>query len=353
MIHNILCHMDLSELKVDIVADTVKPSVFTEDILAKGIIIRELSGHPRKLMQNWRLFSGLMQRQKYDVLHLNIFQALSLVYVILAKNAGVPIRIAHSHNTRLRESRTKSLKMMLHKFSRILFSKSATALWACSEDAARFMFPASLLEKKGYRILPNGIELERFEFDVTERERIRKQLGFEEAFVIGNVGRLCKQKNQSFLLDIFAHVYAIDLSARLLLIGEGEDLAILQEKADKLSLSDAVVFYGTTMQIETLLWAMDVFVFPSTFEGLGIASIEAQAAGLPTLCSDRVPHEALASNLARQFPLSASAADWAQIILKEKSRCQRGSVVEQLIQHGFDIKQVSNEVQRTYLCQND
>lgn len=347
-LNNILQHMDLAELQVDIVADSLKESVFTDGLKLRGITFRELSGSSRALMQNYRCFAKLLDKQRYDVIHLNVFQALSLAFLPLARRKGVPIRIAHSHNTMLRQSRTRQLKLGIHSLAKQLFARDATELWTCSDAAARFMFPAALLSERGYRFIPNGIDLRRFQLDEGEREKIRKQLGLEKAFVLGNVGRLCYQKNQSFLLDVFARVYAQDASARLLLVGEGEALAKLKEKAVRRSLSDKVIFYGTTPRVERLLWAMDVFVFPSVFEGLGIAAIEAQAAGLPTICSDGVPREALASSLAQQIPLAAPVEQWAQAIFAARCRPAVPDPVEQLVASGFDIGQVSSGIESIY-----
>lgn len=347
-LNNILQHMDLAELQVDIVADSLKESVFTDGLKLRGITFRELSGSPRALMQNYRCFAKLLDKQCYDVIHLNVFQALSLAFLSLAKRKGVPIRIAHSHNTMLRQSRTRKLKLGIHSLAKQLFARDATELWTCSDAAARFMFPAALLSERGYQFIPNGIDLCRFQLDEGEREKIRKQLGLEKAFVIGNVGRLCYQKNQSFLLDVFARVYAQDASARLLLVGEGEAFKELREKAARLSLSDKVIFYGTTPRVERLLWAMDVFVFPSVFEGLGIAAIEAQAAGLPTICSDGVPREALASSLVRQLPLSDPIGRWSDAVVDAGKRKLGIEATKQLEAHGFDVNAVSAMISTAY-----
>lgn len=347
-LNNILQHMDLSEMQIDIVTDSLKKSVFTTGLKARGIIFRELSGSPRALMQNYRRFAKLLDEQRYDVVHLNVFQALPLSFLFLAKQRGVCCRIAHSHNTMLRQSRTRQLKLGIHRLAKRLFARDATELWACSDAAARFMFPAMLLKEKNYRFIANGIDLRRFRLDSARRDKIRKQLHLEENFVIGNVGRLCFQKNQSFLLDIFAQVHTQDTSARLLLVGEGEALAEIKEKAARLSLSDEVIFYGTTLRVEQLLWSMDVFVFPSVFEGLGIAAIEAQAAGLPTICSDGVPRETLATSLAQRIPLDAPVEQWARTILALQNRPTGFDPEEQLKAVGFDIGQVSSSIENVY-----
>jgi len=347
-INNILWHMNLSDLKIDIVVEVLKESVFTKDIETLGITFHELSGSQKKRIKNYLLFTKLLNEQKYDVIHLNIFQALPLIYLLEAKRKSIPVRIAHSHNTMLRHNRTRMLKMGIHRFASYLFAKNATDLWACSADAAKFMFPTMLLRKKTYQFIPNGIDLQRFQFNEAERRNIRKQLQLENTFVVGNVGRLCRQKNQSFLIDVFAQIHAENASARLLLIGEGEALTELKQKVARLSITDAVIFYGTTFHVEKLLWAMDVFVFPSIFEGLGIATIEAQAAGLPTICSDRIPKEALASSLALQIPLDAPADLWRTAIVHAQNRRVNINVVKQLEAKGFNINTVSANIFYAY-----
>jgi len=347
-LNNVLQHIDLSDLQIDIVADALKKSVFTDGLESLGITFRELSGSPRAIAQNYRHFAKLLDERHYDVIHLNVFQALPLAYLSLAKRKSIPLRIAHSHNTMLRQSRTRQFKLGIHKLASRIFAKDATDLWACSDAAARFMFPATLLRGKGYQFIPNGIDLRRFRFDAEEREKVREQLRLEKAFVIGNVGRLCFQKNQNFLLDIFAQIYAKDTSARLLLVGEGEALEELKDKAAKLSLVEAVLFFGTTPHVEQLFWAMDVFVFPSVFEGLGIVAIEAQAAGLPTICSDSVPQEAFVSSLARQMPLSASAQQWADAVLAAKDVRPAADAIREIADNGFDIFDVSRDIRQVF-----
>ena len=265
-IYNILTHMEISGLEIDIVVEVQKESVFTNRLKARGIRFRELSGSHRRPTENYRRFAKLMGEQRYDVLHLNVFQALQLSYLHLAKKLGIPVRIAHSHNTMLRRSKTRVLKMGIHKIARMLFAGDATEFWACSQDAADFLFPAQLIGKRGCRVVPNGIALQRFQFNAAERLAVRKRLHLENAFVVGNVGRLCQQKNQKFLLEVFGQVHAAESTARLLLVGEGEMLTELQKEAARLSLDDVVIFYGTSTRVEELLWAMDVFVFLRDWE---------------------------------------------------------------------------------------
>ena len=301
-ITNNLKHMDLSDMEVDVVAEVLGESVFTDDLGRLGVRFQELSGDTRRFVRNCRMLSALMDERDYDVFHLNAFQALSMATISLARRKGIPVRIAHSHNTMLRKSSTRALKMLIHDISRELLTGDATELWAASRLAAEFMYPRRLLEQKGFTFIPNGIDVQRFRFDRQVRDEVRARLGLEDAYVIGNVARLCYQKNQSFLLDVFKVVYDRHPKARLLLVGEGEDEARLKEQAASLGLMDAVIFYGTSGEVERLMWAMDVFAFPSVFEGLGIVAIEAQAAGLPTICSTAIPPEVAVSRAVSFIP---------------------------------------------------
>lgn len=348
-LHNVIRQMDLSRLEIDIVAAQMCESVFTADLKEKGVHFYELSGSQRKLGQNHKMFKQLLKERQYDVVHLHIFQGLSLYYAYLAKKAGVPVRIAHSHNTALRQSRTRWLKMLIHNSAKCFLAKNATDFWACSRPAAEFMFPQSVLEKKKYEFIPNGIDIGRFRFDNELRAKIRKDLDIENKFVIGNVGRLCYQKNQEFLLEVFAKFQSARPDSVLLLVGEGELKADLRQKAEKLSIADKVIFYGVTDKVEQLLWAMDVFVFPSRFEGLGIAVVEAQATGLSVVCSDNVPNEAVVTDLVQKIKLSAGMDSWTEEILHSQNYADRLEANTQVQKSGFAVGDVSRRVEKTYL----
>lgn len=263
---SVYTHADLSELEIDIVTSKLLDSVFTARLEKLGIRFYQLSGSQRRLLTNHAMFRRLLRERHYDVLHINAFQSLSLYYAKLAMQAGVPVRIAHSHNTALRKSPLRWAKMLLHRMGRQYLGRYATALWACSRDAANFLFSQRDLAARGYTFIPNGIALSRFRFDPKQREAARAELGCSDGVLIGNVGRLCYQKNQEFLLDILPAILTREPRARLLLVGEGADEEKLRSRAAALNIADRVIFYGVTGGVERLLWAMDVFAFPSRFE---------------------------------------------------------------------------------------
>ena len=341
---NVLQHLDLDKFQVDIVTSCLKSSIFTEPLQKIGVRFFELSGDQKKLIQNHHLFLDLIQKEQYDVVHLNVFHGLSLYYAKLAKKAGVPIRIAHSHNTALRASLTRQIKCFIHEIAKRFYSRDATDLWACSETAAKFLFSRKVLKEKGFRFIPNGIETEKFRFDPEVRESVRQELGLDGQFVIGNVGRLCYQKNQEFLLDIFAELKKQEPNSKLLFVGEGELEGVLKQKARQLGLEDSVIFYGISQRIEQLFWAMDVFVFPSRFEGLGIVTVEAQAAGLPVLCSETIPPEAIITDEVVQLKLSAEVKKWTEILLK-MNQIERDTCSVKVSEAGFDIQVVAEKIE--------
>lgn len=342
---NVLTHLDLSAFSVDLVAAQLCPSVFTARLEAMGVRFAELSGSLRDLKTNHRMFRELLQERRYDVVHVNAYQAMSMEYLELAREAHVPVRIAHSHNTALRKSATKAIKMVLHNAAKERYTGAATHLWACSQPAAAFLFSSAALQKRGWTFIPNGIEIDRFRFSQSERSRVRETLGLGDALVIGNIGRLCYQKNQSFLLEVLSEVLRRRPDAVLLLVGEGDDRAALEEESRARGAAEHVIFFGTTDRPEALYSAMDVFAFPSRFEGLGIAAVEAQTAGLPTLCSEHVPAEARVTERACMLPLQAAA--WADAIVR-LTASEREGAADAVYAAGFDIRSVAKKIEATW-----
>lgn len=349
-ITNVLTQMDLTKFEFDIVVAEMRESVFTLRLEKVGIHFLELSGSQKKIWRNYNSFKKLLRERQYSIVHVHAFHALSLYYVHLARKAGVPVRIAHSHNTLLGSSRLRPLKQMIHRWSRYAYTSDATELWACSRMAMEFLFSDRGIKEMPNHIIFNGIDTEVFRFDSQVRDRIRAQMGITDKFVIGNVGRLCEQKNQSFVLQIFAEICKSNSESYLLLIGKGKDEDMLRQEALQLGISKKVRFCGDVSDVASLLCAMDIFLFPSLFEGLGIAAIEAQAAGLPTICSERVPEEANITDLFHRVSLAATIQDWANAIRIQKNRVvDRYGYSEMVKRKGFDNHVVTEQISQMYL----
>ena len=338
----LLANMDQTGLQIDLVAARAEDSVFTLPLEQAGIRVRELSGSKLRWFSNCRQFDRLLREQQYDAVHLNVFQGLQLVYLWLAQRAGVPVRIAHSHASGLRRSPLRPAKLLLHSLGKGLFGHCATRRWACSGAAAAFLFSA-----ESHR-LPNGLDTLQYRFDANTRKRIRAQLGLEDQFVIGSVGRLAPEKNQLFLLDTLAALLPQRPESVLLLVGDGPQRQALQRRAEALGINGHVLFYGVSDRVQELLWAMDAFAFPSLSEGLGMAAVEAQAAGLPVICSQHIPDEARVTPLFQQLPLQEGAARWAQALANTHTS-NRESYAAVVRQAGYELSDVSQTVRAAYL----
>ncbi len=330
------------KIEADILAKRIKNSVFTDRLAARGVRFFELSGRAHS-PRNAREFKRLIRERDYDAVHLNIFHAFDLRYAKIARREGVAVRIAHAHGAGLRGSRLYLLKILLHRLSRRLL-RYATVTLACSPKAAEFVFGK---EADGY--IKNGIDTSAFAYSEQKRRRIRRELCPSGKLVIGHVGRLSSEKNQAFLLSVLRELLNIHTKALLLLVGEGEDREKLFELSKDFGVSESVIFYGTTATVGELYSAMDIFLFPSLFEGFGIAALEAQCAGLPVICSEGVPSEAIICDGAVRLPLDAGAKKWADKIIEmmnisdeRKSRC------ENIIAAGYDIKKTAREMTKYY-----
>ena len=335
-LRGLLEELDPELIQVDIVAARLEESVFTEALRRRGIRFFALSGSTRKLVRNHRMFRQLLRAHRYDAVHLNLYQGLSLVYAAIARQEGVPIRIVHSHNSALRPSAGRPGKLLLHRLGRALFEKDATHRWACSGEAGKFLFSGS------FQVMPNGISLDRFAFDPQARARIRTGLGVEDGIVLGNIGRLCPQKNQKFLLEVLS---LLPEQYRLLLVGAGEDQSMLLRQARSLRISDRVIFAGSTDAPEAFLSAMDLFLLPSLFEGLPLSAVEAQAAGLPVLCTRGLTEELKLTEQVEFLPLEPDL--WAEKILA-RNPVRQQDAQNRMRNTRFDIKSAAKQVESAY-----
>lgn len=347
---SVLTAMDLQNMRITIVASSITKGDYWKKLTEAGIRFRQLSGNHRLYLRNFYLFHRLLREERFDVVHLNAFNACQLFYLQLAKWQGIPMRIAHSHNTMIRKGNYHLLKSFLHRIARTSLQRCATLKWACSEEAAEFLFTDKTIKASKYSIIRNGFEVSRFCYDACARKRIRAYYGIEGKYVIGNAGRLCIQKNQHFLIDILACVKKKhQVNCVLLLLGEGPDGEALKEYADALNVSKEVIFAGFKGNAQSYYSAMDVFVFPSLFEGLGIVALEAQVSGLSTICSENVPDDVFVTDLITRMSLDCGPEKWAEVVLNnQRSSCRRVSHEEELRNAGYDSCQVAHYIRQYY-----
>lgn len=256
-----------------------------------------------------------MKDGKYDIVHSHLLFYNGIV-MRTAYKAGVRKRIAQSHATQDNRSRSRIKKFATDIYKRIMqrwLKKYATDLVGCSEKAGVYMCSEKLFEKRGY-VLPNYVDSAKYEFSPQRRAAAREKLGLSDELIIGHVGSIYWIKNQTFLVSLLAELLKTEPNSRLMLVGDERDDGETRALAEKLGVSDKVIFTGSRDDIPDLLNAMDVFVFPSRFEALPIAPIEAQAASLPCVTSLGVPEEIKVNAAFERISLDEPASLWIEKI---------------------------------------
>lgn len=280
----------------------------------------------------------IIKGECYQIIHVHGCSSTMAVEMLAAKIAGVKARIAHSHNTKCDHAK-------IDKILRPLFSKWCNVGFACGKEAGEWLFP-----DRQFYVISNGIDLEKYEYNSSVREQMRSKYDLNERFVIGHVGRFSEQKNHEKLIDIFAEIAKVRSDAKLVLIGDGELKAHIEEKVNKLQLD--VLFVGLSNEVEKWLQAMDAMVFPSLFEGLPLGMVEAQAAGLPCVLSDTISPDTEIIDLVRFVRLSDSAAQWSKTVIDMSGKFDRRSrddfVQKQIKEAGFDIIENCKQLNKIY-----
>jgi glycosyltransferase involved in cell wall biosynthesis len=296
---NLYRNVDRSKVQFDFLVEYTERQFYDDEIESLGGHVYRASFREDHDLPRFRRFLGdfFAEHGEYRIVHCH---AYTVGYFVLkaAEEAGVTVRIAHSHNNNM-SGTTVPLKLVM----RLLFPVHATHLMAASTEAGRFLFG-----DRPFTVAKNAIDVDRFRFDPRVREEVRSELGLGDAFVVGNVGRLHQQKNQAFLLDAFAELSAAMPEARLLMVGSGPLHDQLVEKVKQLGIDGKTTLLSNRGNMDRLYQAMDVFALPSLYEGLGIVAIEAQSAGLPTICSTGVAEDANVSPLFQRMSLDDGAA---------------------------------------------
>ena len=343
MLMNYYRSIDREQLQFDFLTHRPYEGDYGEEIKQMGgkiyhlPILNPFSGSYKKTL---RLFFS--EHPEYQIVHVHQ-DCLSGAILKIAKECGIKVRIAHSHSA----SQDKDIKYPIKLLFRRNITRHATALMACGSDAGNWMFHGA-----DFLVLNNAIDTHLYVCNSAKRDRMRTKLGIDQdELVIGHVGRLDYPKNHLFLVDIFHQVKRLIPHAKLLLIGDdtGDFADRTKEKVRSLGFEDSVIFAGIRSDVPDLLQAMDVFVFPSNYEGLPMTMVEAQAAGLPCLISDKVPIECKMTDLVQQIPLSAGAEVWAKAAMKSAKETVREDTSVQIKAAGFDIAENAKWLQNYYL----
>ena len=308
-----------------------------------GLFIRELKIN--------REYFKFFKNHDYDIVYADTENSLRAIHLLMAKLAGIPTRVVHSHNTNLQTE--SKISKIISRIIRHFFWFSATDYFACSDMAAEWLFPKSIFKKKKYTLLTNGVDLKTFKFDEKTRIRMREKYDISLSdIIIGNVGRFMPQKNHKYMMSIFNEVVKKVPNVKLMLIGSGPLEQEIREMVKDYNLNDAVIFVGTTNNIVDYYQMMDLFLMPSLFEGLPITGIEAQANGLPCLFSDSITRELAITKLANYCALSEKEEVWRDKIIELLS-VGRQDCSEEIINAGYSIYDTVNYLKSFYLSKEE
>lgn len=347
MVMNLYHSIDTSKVQFDFAIHTKERCIYDSEVEKLGGKIYHV---PRYYILNhiqymiwWKRF--LKQHTEYKVVHAHI-RSSAAIFLFIAKRMK-RIAIAHSHST----SNGAGIQGKIKDIWQWPIRYIADYLFSCSDEAGRWLYGKKAAQSSNYRIVPNCIDYKRFAYSENERERVRAEQGIEEnCFVIGHIGRFHEVKNHKFLIQIFEKILDKVSNAKLLLVGDGELREETEQRCEILGIREQTIFAGLQSHTEEFYQAMDVFLFPSLWEGFGMSIVEAQAAGLPCIISDTIPRNVQVTDLVVPESLDKAPEIWAKKSMEYMGRKRIGLTPEQdKKMEKFDSKLVAKEMERFYL----
>ncbi|MDC3416603.1 glycosyltransferase family 1 protein [Aquibacillus salsiterrae] len=337
MIMNLYRNIDRSRIQFDFIVHTEDECDYDEEIKTLGGTIHRVPRYTGKNHFQYKKawFDFFRFYPEYKIIHGHVRSTAS-IYLKVAKNYGLTT-IAHSHSTSSGKGVTAITKNILQYPIRY----TADYLFACSKSAGEWLYGKGASSKNNFYVLSNAIDAVKYIYDENIRLEKRKEFQIENKLVIGHVGRFSPPKNHTFLIDIFKTVHDKNENAVLLLVGDGEQRSLIETKVNELGLYDNVIFTGIREDIPELLQAIDIFLFPSIYEGLPVTLVEAQASGLPCVISDRITEEVAVTNSIRFISLEEKVEYWAETVLEISSSYKRDNNYLNIVESGYDIKSVT------------
>lgn len=346
LIMNIYQKIDKEKMQFDFLVERSIPENIANEIANMGGKIYVIPGVSiKKILKHILKINKIFKENNYNILHSHSIETRPFIPII-AKLHKVKIRILHSHESTFNGRSHIWLKKILKKIT-LLFSNK---YMACSNDAAEFLIGKK--SKKNVYILKNGIDIEKFQFNNDNRIKIRENFNIkDDEILIGNIGRFAYLKNQDFVIDIFNEIRKVNDKTKLILIGDGPIRKKLEEKCKQYEIANNVIFTGKQDNINEYISALDLFLFPSIREGLGISLIEAQANKLTCIVSDGIPKEAYVLDNIIMIQLEKNAKEWANIIKDYLKNNYERNLDEQEKNklNIYDITQIANKYQEYIL----
>ncbi len=310
---------------------------YEEEAISLGSKLYRIPPKSQNPIKSFLSLKNIVKENGYEcVIRVNE-HSLSVIDLIAAKMGGAKKLIMRSSNADSGSAKSR----FLHKMFLFLPHNIPDVMIAPSTKAALYTFGKKNVESGKVKIVKNGLPVDEFVFNATDREKLRKELNLENNFVVGHVGRFQKQKNHKFLLEVFNEIAKKKENARLVLVGgNGELLDDTKNQVKEFSLEDKVIFLGNRSDVPKLLGAFDILVFPSFFEGMPNVVIEAQAASLPCVISDTITDEADITGMVEYYSLEKTAEEWAEKALLQAEKFERKNLKEEFYKNGYAIKSV-------------
>lgn len=346
VIMNYYRNIDRSKVQFDFFVDEDSTNILKDEILSLGGMVYVLPSY-KKIFKYVKELIKILKNNNYKIVHANL-NTLNIFPLFCAYIAKVPIRISHSHTTSNKKEWKKDLiKNVLRLFSRFF----ATDYFCCTKMAGEYQFGKKLVNSCKVVIINNAIDIDKFIYNSKIRQEVRKELNIEDEVLIGHVGRFITQKNHKFLINVFNELLKNESNIRykLLLVGEGKLENDIKEMVKKMKIEDKVIFMGPRNDVARLMQGMDLFLFPSLYEGLGMVLIEAQTASLLSIASTEVPSCVNITGNVSFLSINNSNLWCNKIIeLVELSKVRKGCK-KKIIDAGYDIKKESKKLLNIYL----
>lgn len=335
-------HLDRNKIQIDFIVHGYGRGVYDDEIQSMGGKIYHVPVKSKNLIGNIIGIYNICEKGNYQIIHSHM-DAMSYLPLKIAKICGIPVRIAHSHNTDYLTQ--NKVKRWLNNKARAKIPRVATDLFACSQKAGEWLYG----EKK-FEIVYNAIDIEKFQYNESIRQKIRNLLGLDEAdIVIGHIGRFEYQKNHEFLIDVFSAVHKENPRFKLIMVGDGSLKDEMKQKVRELEVSaDACFFIDSCNNANEYYNAFDLLCFPSHFEGLSVVLIEAQCNGLHCIVSDTTSREADISDNISFKPIGEKHInEWKKIIMNFDYLHDVASS-RRVVEKGYSIESEAELLQKRY-----
>ncbi len=347
-IMNMYRNIDREKVQFDFMVMRDEPEFYDKEIKSLGgkkftISVKANNTLLRAIKESRELYKFL-KKNPYEIVHIHYTTPLRCFYLQAAKKAGVPVRIYHSHSAEV--SGKSKIKLLIYDKCRKNIAKWGNYFWACSKAAARWMYSGKVLEQS--KVIYNGIDIDKFRFDKAARNELRKELGLDGKYVIVHTGRFLDQKNHSFIIKVFERIKEKMPESKLLLLGTGELENEIKQQVKDASLTDDVMFLGVRSDVNRVLSAADCYIMPSLYEGLPVAAVEAQCAGLPCVFSKNITDEIRLTDNTKFLDLNEPIDNWCDAVLSFKDT-KREDTSENVRKSGYDVEDVASGLQRFYL----